>query len=45
MLGVGWKLQQEPPVSYWVNTLMNDWNLEAEYSRRYFDKAPQAARA
>ena len=45
MLGVDGKLQQEPPVSFWVNTLVIDWNLEVRYSRRYFDKAPQAARS
>ena len=45
MLGVGGKLQQEPPVSYWVNTLKIDWNLEVRYSRQYLDKALQAARA
>ena len=39
------RLQQEPPVSFWVNTLVIDWNLEVRYSRRYFDKAPQAARS
>ena len=44
-LGVDGKLQQEPPVSFWVNTLVIDWNLEVRYSRRYFDKAPQAARS
>ena len=45
MLGVGGKLQQEQPMSYWVNILVIDWNLEVRYLRRYFDKAPQAARA
>ena len=47
VLGVGGKLQQEPPMSYWVDigNLVIDWNLEVRYSRRYFDKAPQAARA
>ena len=38
MLGVCGKLQQELPVSYWVNILVIDWNLEVKYSRRYFDK-------
>ena len=45
MLGVAGRLQQEPPVSFWVNTLVIDWNLEIRYSHRYFDKAPQAARS
>ena len=45
VLGVGGKLQQEQPMSYWVNILVIDWNLEVGYSRRYFDKAPQAERA
>ena len=45
VLGVGGKLQQEWPVSYWVNTLVIDWNPGVRYSRQYFDKAPQAARA
>ena len=45
MLGVGEKLQQELPVSYWVNTLVIDWNLEVRYSRRYFDNVTQTARA
>ena len=45
MLGVCGKHQQEPPVSYWVNTLVIDWNLEVRYSRRYFDKVTQAAKA
>ena len=45
VLGVGGKLQQEQPMSYWINILAIDWNLEVRYSRRYFDKAPQAARA
>ena len=45
VLSVGGKLQQEQPMSYWVNILVIDWDLEVRYSRRYFDKAPQAARA
>ena len=32
-------------MSFWVNTLVIDWNLEVRYSRRYFDEAPQAARS
>ena len=40
MLGVGEKLQQEPPVSYRVNSFAINRNLEVMYSRRYFDKAP-----
>ena len=33
------------PTSYWVDTLAIVWDLEAKYSRRFFDKASQVARA
>ena len=40
MLGVGGQ-----SASYWVDTLAINWDLEAKYSRQFFDKESQVAKA